>query len=218
MKSYQYAFSTRSRLCRAIQTAKNVVCPLQNSNIQQERAVSYAKLSEVLSRPLSLTQSNAIHGLIALNGGLCLYLGPSKICMPINVYCLPSATCPWDDIDRKNICLDQLRHLSPLRQAKQWLRTCSNEHDKCLPRAEALPTRLLDLKVNASRDVKLLNISDSKVAESMLCFFCIYSSFRMEVIVSGCRRTKLPLCLFEPFLGHNWMITQDHDFEHPTTQ
>lgn len=69
------------------------------------------------------------------------------------------------------ICLDQLRHLSPGVRRKNWLRTCSNEHDKCLARAEALPTRLLDLEVIASRDVKLLDTSDSKVVEGMLRFF-----------------------------------------------
>lgn len=109
---------------------------------------------------------------VALVGGFCLYLGPSKICMPVDVYCLPSATCPedWDDIDRKNNLSGSTASLDSWRQAKQWLRTCSKEHDKCRPRAEALPTRLLDLKVIANRDVKLLNSSDIKVADGMLRF------------------------------------------------
>lgn len=74
---------------------------------------------------------------VALVGGLCLYLGPSKIYMPVDVYCLPSATCPedWDDIDRKNNLSGSTASLDSWRQAKQWLRTCSNEHDKCRPRA-----------------------------------------------------------------------------------
>ena len=39
----------------------------------------------------------------------------------------------------------------------------------------------------------------------------------MGLSISGCKSIKLPLCLFEPLLGQ-WMLYQDHDFEHPTTQ
>ena len=170
-------FSTRIRLCRAIQmrTESPTNRLLRRTSSARFKIQTYGRkgLSHVRGavETFVIDPKQRDSCLVALSGELCLYLGPSKICMPIDVYCLPLATCPWDDIDRKKNLSGWTASLKSWHQAKQWLRTCSNEHDKCQPRAETLPTRLLDLKVIASRDVKLLNISDSKVAEGMLCFF-----------------------------------------------
>ena len=109
--------------------------------------------------------------LVSLSGILCLYLPPNKTRMPLDMFCLPSATCPWDDIDRKNNLSPTTRSLQSWLQAQQWLQTCYNEHDKCLPQTETLPTRLLDLNVIGSRDIRLFNTSDIKMTGSMLIVF-----------------------------------------------
>lgn len=143
---------------------------------------------------------------VGLVGGLCLYVGPSKTRMLIDVYCLPSAICPWDDgIDRKNYLSGSTASLDSWSQAKQWLRICADEHDKCLPRAEALPTRLLDLNVKSSH-IKLLDVSESKVAESMSAFLRSVVML-VGLIGSGCRNNKLSICLFKSLLGHDWTLS-----------
>lgn len=106
---------------------------------------------------------------VSLSGGLCLYLGsgPSRTRLPIDVYCLPSAKCPWDDIGRKNSLSESTASPDAWSQAKLWVSTCSSEHDNYLPQADVLPTRLLDLDVPGGFNIKLLDVSESKVAESM---------------------------------------------------
>ena len=86
---------------------------------------------------------------VSLNGGLCLYLrsGLSRTRLPIDVYCLPSAKCPWDDIDRKINLSESTASLDAYSQAKQLIGTCSSEHNKYLPQVDVFPTRLLDLNV-----------------------------------------------------------------------
>jgi len=134
-----------------------------------EKGCSICKLIRAAVETFVVDPNQRDSCLVGLEGGLCLYVGPSLTRMLIDVYCLPLAICPQDweeDVVRMDQLPGSTASLDSWGQAKRWLEICEKEHENCRPRAEALPTRLLDLKVDFSH-IKLLDVAESKVAESM---------------------------------------------------
>ena len=95
--------------------------------------------------------------LVGLEAQMTLYVGPDMQRIPVDVYCLRSADRPWKDVVRMRHLYRSTGALRCWQRAEKWLRLCEKEHEPCRPRAEAPPTRLLDLEVVTGGDVRLVD-------------------------------------------------------------